>query len=84
MVITTKLGDSASSRMFRDRWRQLSLFGVFSSSCRWSNTLLGTFFISIRHIRSMFLISYNVFKLHFMYLKFGRRKVEIVYLLLGF
>ena len=32
----------------------------------------------------MFLIFYCVFKLHFMYLKFGRRRVEIVYLLLGF
>ncbi len=42
------------------------------------------FFSPIRHIRSMFLIFYSVFKLHFMYLKFGRTKIEIVYLVLDF
>ena len=36
MVITTKLGDSASSRMFRDRWRQLVIISclVYTTSTK--------------------------------------------------
>ena len=81
MVITMKLGDSAC----------LGIGGACCHCLAYSQVLadgvilfLELFLLLLGILDLCFLISYNIFKLHFMYLKFGRRKVEIVYLLLGF